>query len=53
VFVVAGYVLGENRQVIEDYAGTYQNAVLAIGFLAVLAFVVVRVRAARRNRERV
>jgi hypothetical protein len=27
--------------------------VLAIGFLAVLAFVVVRVRAARRNRERV
>jgi membrane protein DedA with SNARE-associated domain len=53
VFVVAGYVLGENRQVIEDYAGTYQNAVLAIGFLAVLAFVVVRMRAARRNRERV
>src|SRR5918999_1788934 len=44
VFVVAGYVLGENRQVIEDYAGTYQNAVLAIGFLAVLAFVAVRVR---------
>ena len=29
VFVVAGYVLGENRQVIEDYAGTYQNLVLA------------------------
>jgi membrane protein DedA with SNARE-associated domain len=53
VFVVAGYVLGENRQVIEDYAGTYQNAVLAAGFLAVAAFVVVRVLAARRNRQRV
>src|SRR5918998_643161 len=53
VFVVAGYVLGENRQVIEDYAGTYQNAVLAAGFLGVAAFVVVRARVARRNRERV
>ena len=51
--VVAGYVLGENRQVIEDYAGTYQNAVLAAGFLTVAAFVVVRVLAARRNRQRV
>jgi membrane protein DedA with SNARE-associated domain len=53
VFVVAGYVLGENRQVIEDYAGTYQNAVLAAGFLAVAAFVVIRVLAARRSRQRV
>jgi membrane protein DedA with SNARE-associated domain len=53
LFVVAGYVLGENRQVIEDYAGTYQNAVLAAGFLAVAAFVVIRVLAARRSRQRV
>jgi membrane protein DedA with SNARE-associated domain len=53
VFVIAGYVLGENRRVIEDYAGTYQNAVLAAGFLAVVAFVVVRLLAARRNRQRV
>jgi membrane protein DedA with SNARE-associated domain len=53
VFVVAGYILGENRQVIEDYAGTYQNVVLAAGFLAVAAFVVVRLLAARRNRQRV
>src|ERR671911_651971 len=52
VFVVAGYVLGENRQVIEDYAGTYKNAVLAAGFLGVAAFVVVRVLAARRSRQR-
>jgi membrane protein DedA with SNARE-associated domain len=53
LFVLAGFVLGENRQIIEDYAGTYQNLVLAVGFLAVAAFVVVRLLAARRNRQRV
>jgi membrane protein DedA with SNARE-associated domain len=53
VFVVAGYVLGENWPVIQDYAGTYQNAVLAAGTLAVVAFVVVRLRAARSNRQRI
>jgi membrane protein DedA with SNARE-associated domain len=53
LFVIAGYVLGENWPVIEDYAGTYQNAVLAAGTLAVVAFVVVRLVAARRNRQRV
>jgi membrane protein DedA with SNARE-associated domain len=53
VFVIAGYVLGENRQVIEEYAGTYQNVVLAVGVLAVLAFAAVRLAGARRNRQRV
>jgi membrane protein DedA with SNARE-associated domain len=53
LFIMAGYLLGENRRVIEDYAGTYQNAVLAVGALAVVAFVVVRLGAARRNRQRV
>jgi membrane protein DedA with SNARE-associated domain len=52
-FVLAGYLLGENRQVIEDYAGAYQNAVLAVGTLAVAAFVVVRLLARRRGRQRV
>jgi membrane protein DedA with SNARE-associated domain len=52
-FVLAGFVLGENRQVIEDYAGAYQNLVIAVGFVAVAAFVVVRLLAARRNRQRV
>jgi membrane protein DedA with SNARE-associated domain len=51
VFVVAGYLLGEHRRVIEDYAGTYQKAVLAAGALAVAAFVAVRMRAARRQRQ--
>jgi membrane protein DedA with SNARE-associated domain len=53
LFVMAGYLLGEQRQVIEDYAGTYQNAVLAVGALAVVGFVVVRLVTARRNRQRV
>jgi membrane protein DedA with SNARE-associated domain len=53
LFVLAGYFLGEQRQVIEEYAGTYQNLVLAAGTLAVLAFVVVRLRVARRNRQRI
>jgi membrane protein DedA with SNARE-associated domain len=53
LFVLAGYFLGEQRQIIEEYAGTYQNLVLAAGTLAVLAFVVVRLRAARRNRQRI
>jgi membrane protein DedA with SNARE-associated domain len=53
VFVLAGFALGENRQIIEDYAGTYQNLVIAVGVVAVAAFVVVRLLAARRNRQRV
>jgi membrane protein DedA with SNARE-associated domain len=53
VFVLAGYVLGENRQVIEDYAGTYQKAVVAVGVLAVAVFVAVRLLALRRNRQQV
>jgi membrane protein DedA with SNARE-associated domain len=53
VFVLAGYLLGENRQIIETYAGTYQRAVLAVGVVAVAAFVVVRLIAARRRRQRV
>jgi membrane protein DedA with SNARE-associated domain len=52
-FVLGGYALGENRTIIEDYAGAYQTLVLAVGTLAVAAFVVVRLRAARRNRQRV
>jgi membrane protein DedA with SNARE-associated domain len=53
VFVLAGYVLGENRRIIEDFAGTYQLAVLAAGTLAVAAFVAARLIAARRGRQRI
>ena len=53
VFVMAGYQLGENRQVIEDYAGAYQKVVLAVGVLAVAAFVAARLITARRRRQQV
>jgi membrane protein DedA with SNARE-associated domain len=53
VFVLAGYALGENRQIVENYAGTYQKAVLAVGTLAVVVFVAARLLAARRNRQQV
>jgi membrane protein DedA with SNARE-associated domain len=53
VFVLAGYALGENRQIVENYAGTYQKAVLAVGTLAVAVFVAARLLAARRNRQQV
>jgi membrane protein DedA with SNARE-associated domain len=53
VFVLAGYVLGENRRIVEEYADTYQKAVIAVGVLAVAAFLVVRLLAARRNRQQV
>jgi len=53
VFVMAGYLLGENRRVIEDYAGAYQKVVLAVGALAVAFFVGWRLITERRNRQRV
>jgi membrane protein DedA with SNARE-associated domain len=53
VFVMAGYLLGENRRVIEDYAGAYQKVVLAVGALAVATFVGWRLVSERRNRQRV
>jgi membrane protein DedA with SNARE-associated domain len=53
IFVMAGYQLGENRQVVEDYAGVYQRVVLVAGVLAVAAFVVVRLIKTRRDRQQV
>jgi membrane protein DedA with SNARE-associated domain len=53
IFVMAGYQLGENRRVIEDYAGVYQRVVLVAGVLAVAAFVVVRLIKTRRDRQQV
>jgi membrane protein DedA with SNARE-associated domain len=44
IFVVAGYLLGENWHVVERYAGVLQWVVLAGVVLAVLWFVISRVR---------
>ena len=49
VFVIAGYQLGENWHRVEPYADTFQKLVIGAVALAVLWFVVQRVR---RNRAR-
>lgn len=47
VFVLAGYLLGENWHVVESYVGTFQNVVIAACVLAVGYFVTSRVRRRR------
>lgn len=49
IFVVAGYLLGESWYLVEQYAGMFSKAVLVVAVVAVVAFVVVRLRA--RDRE--
>ncbi|MEU1687512.1 DedA family protein [Micromonospora sp. NPDC005707] len=50
VFVLAGYLLGENWHVVEAYVGTVQNVVIVVCVGAVGWFVFSRVRRARRPR---
>lgn len=47
IFVVAGYRLGERWDEVEQYVGVFQNLVIAAVVVAVVAFVVVRVRRRR------
>ncbi|WP_018350447.1 VTT domain-containing protein [Longispora albida] len=54
LFVLAGYVLGENWTVVEGYAGAFQNVVIAVCVLAAGYFVISRMiksRAARPGRH--
>jgi membrane protein DedA with SNARE-associated domain len=53
VFVLAGYQLGENWRVVQDYVGVYQKVVLAAVLVAVATFVAARLRRSRRKAERV
>lgn len=48
VFVTAGYQLGENWQMVEGYAGILQKIVIVSAALALILFVVVRLRSRRR-----
>jgi membrane protein DedA with SNARE-associated domain len=50
VFVLAGYLLGENWQAVESYVGTFQNLVIAGCALAVGYFVISRLVRKRRPR---
>ncbi|WP_426182181.1 DedA family protein [Microbacterium sp. TWP3-1-2b2] len=50
IFVLAGYFLGANWHVVEEYAGVFQKVVIAVVVVAVAVWIVVRVRQVRRNR---
>jgi membrane protein DedA with SNARE-associated domain len=47
LFVLAGYLLGENWHIVEQYAGTFQVLVGVLAALALVWFVVARVRRRR------
>jgi membrane protein DedA with SNARE-associated domain len=49
VFVLAGYLLGEQWHRVEPYAGTFQAVVIACVVIAVASFVVSRLVRARRT----
>lgn len=49
VFVVAGFVLGENWHVVEESVGVYSKAVAAVVAVVAVVFVVARVRRNRRD----
>jgi membrane protein DedA with SNARE-associated domain len=51
VFVVAGYQLGENWHRVERYAELFQYLVVAVVVLAVLYFIVRRIRSQRSGTE--
>jgi membrane protein DedA with SNARE-associated domain len=48
VFVLAGYFLGENWHIVEGYAGILSKVVLAAVAIAVIVFVVRRIRGGRQ-----
>jgi membrane protein DedA with SNARE-associated domain len=51
IFVLAGYQLGENWRVVQDYVGVYQKLVVAAVVVGVAAFVALRLRRSRSGRH--
>ncbi|MEV0584172.1 DedA family protein [Nonomuraea sp. NPDC050310] len=51
LFVMAGYLLGENWAIVETYVGFGTNVVIAVVALAVLVFLGVRLSERRRGRH--
>jgi membrane protein DedA with SNARE-associated domain len=49
IFVVAGYLLGENWHIVEGYAGVLSKVVLVAIAIAVVVFVILRIR--RRGQD--
>ncbi|MEV7010850.1 DedA family protein [Streptosporangium sp. NPDC051022] len=52
-FVMAGYLLGENWSLVEEYMGVVSRVVLGVVVLAAVAFVVVRLTGRRKGGHRV
>ena len=44
IFVLAGYFLGENWTVVEPYADTFQLVVIGVVVIAIVVWVVKRIR---------
>jgi membrane protein DedA with SNARE-associated domain len=51
IFIVAGFYLGENWEIVEEYADVFQTIVIAAILLALVVFVVRRVNVLRRRRD--
>ncbi|WP_299166788.1 DedA family protein [uncultured Arthrobacter sp.] len=51
IFVLAGYYLGENWHLVEQYADIFQKLVIAAVVLVLAFFIVSKVRKVRRKRE--
>ncbi|CAL4859002.1 DedA family protein [Microbacterium sp. MM2322] len=51
IFVLAGFFLGENWHIVEEYAGVFQNIVIVVVVALVAWFLVVRIRSAVRSRR--
>lgn len=51
IFVLAGYFLGENWHVVEKYAGVLQWVVIAVVAVAVVWFVVSRIRRGKKVQD--
>jgi len=50
IFVIAGFYLGANWHIVEDYAGIFQKIVIAVVIIAFAAWLIIRIRQLRRNR---
>jgi membrane protein DedA with SNARE-associated domain len=51
VLIVAGYALGENWHIVEEYVGTFSRVVIVVVILLLAWFVISRVRALRVERR--
>ena len=51
IFVLAGYYLGENWDVVDEYAGIFQNLVIAAVVIAIVVFIWRRVYVLRERRK--